>query len=126
MRKIAYEALTSDAELLNLVPKERWLENSASLDIPASPFVVLAWGETFGMRGLSGRMLRINAHDSRGDYSTIDAVLERATNVILGIVDVTQGESRFTEATWEGASGDLDDPVYRTNLRYVDFRVAGR
>lgn len=126
MRQIAYEAFTTDEQLLALVPKERWLENSATLDIPESPFVVLAWGETIGTRGMSGRMLRINVHDSRGDYSTIDAVLARATDVILGIIDVTQGDSRFTEATWEGASGDLDDPQYRTNLRYAEFRIAGR
>lgn len=127
MRKIIYEALTTDEQLLDLVPKDRWLESGSGLDVPASPFAVQNWGPFSGlMYSMPARDFSLYVHDNRGGYDTIDAVLSRVVDVILGIVDVQQGDSRVAEATFVTASGDLDDPDYKTNMRYVEFRIAGR
>lgn len=127
MREIIYESLTSDQQLLDLIPKERWLENSAGLDIPVSPFAVQTWGpHDSPMRALPARTFGLYVHDNRGGYNTLDSVLSRATDVILSVIDVQQGDSHVAEATFLGASGDLDDPEYKTNMRYVEFRIAGR
>lgn len=127
MRSIIYKALTEDAQLLEDIPKGRWLENSAGLDVPEPPFAVLTWGDRNGpMHALATRGLSLYVHDARGDYSIIDRVLARAEEVILAQIDVTQGNSRVSEASWIFTSGDLDDQEYRTNMRYTEFRIAGR
>lgn len=127
MREIIYGALTTDTTLLEDIPAARWFAEGSVIDISVAPFAVLAWGPREGiMRAVSARSLRVEIHDSRGSYVLIDKILKRVEEVVLAQIDVTQGDSRVTEATWITASGDLDEPEYKTNKRYAEFRIAGR
>jgi hypothetical protein len=127
MRGIVYNLLTEDAALLVDIPKARWFSSGAALDLPEKPFAVIHWGERTGIsRNLSARTLRVNIHDNRGDYTRIERVLDQVEDVLLPQIDVKQGASRITEIQWLMRSGELVDQDYKTNLMYLDFRVAGR
>lgn len=131
MRPALYEKLTTDAILLGLVPAVRHYERGSMLDIPETPFVVVAWGiqQSLGP-GLSTRDLEIWVHQQRGDYSVCDQYLARVITVLQGISNysysVPAENSRLSTVTWEATSGDLDDRDYQTNTRHADFRVTGR
>lgn len=127
MKTLVWSALSNDSVLAEDIPADRWYSASAVLDVPTKPFAVIVWGPRTGiLRSISAPTLRVNVHDERGDYTRIDRVIARVEEVVLSLVDLTEGAEHITEAQWLGASGELGDQDYKTNLRYVDFRVAGR
>jgi hypothetical protein len=127
MKSIVYDLLSDDDALHALgFVKERWFDNSSQIDVSVKPFAVLSWGASFGeSRAMQGRTLEVYLHDDRGSYMTITDGLNRISDLMEDAADINANGHRVTEANWIGCSGDLSDLDYKTNMRYVTFRVAG-
>lgn len=127
MRGLVHSAIIGEPSLTDDVPADRWYEVGALVDNPPTPFAILNYGPRAGvMKAVSARTLRISVYDQRGSYDLIDRVIKNIEELLPAWIDVTQGDSRLTEASWIGSSGDLDAPEYQANMRYVEFRIAGR
>lgn len=125
MRTIVYGLVKADVTLQAETP--RWYESGSVEDAPALPFGILHYGPRVGLHpGAQDRTLRISVYDDKGSYDRIDRIIGHLERVLLPQIDVTQGDSRLTSVTWIQSSGDLDSPEYRANMRYVEFRIAGR
>lgn len=126
VRETVYQALSTDTELQALggaAGVEVW--NIEAIDNPerGKPFVVTAWSTTPRPvhSGARRRDLIVWAHDEGGDYSRIDAILERVRQILVGMIH----QGGISQVDWEGASGDLYDDGFRTITRNSGFRVIG-
>lgn len=132
MRQAIYTALTADAGLLTQVPIARWYEPGAVIDQPPKPFIVLRWiAPVPGNGGRWLNQLRVDIHDTRGDYSRIDAILGNPYSgggiydVLAGLTDYVGPDGRITQCDYLNHSGDQEDEVYGTNYKFSSWQVIG-
>lgn len=126
MRKAMHNLLTTDSTLVSLLPAEKWYQRGAVPDAPRTPFAVEAWqGEEVRGKSLVLPRFTLWVYQGRGDYSTIDAVLRRATELLSSTVAYEHDGERLVQVDYEGSSVDLFDDVYRANARNAGYRVIG-
>lgn len=124
-REAVYTLLSTDPQLQALAPGGVEVWNVEAIDNPerGKPFIVTAWASTPRpvFTAARSRELTVWAHDEGGDYSRIDAILERVRQILVGIVH----QGGISQVEWSGASGDLYDDGFRTITRNSGFRVIG-
>lgn len=133
MRKTLYAALTGATPLTALIPTERWFQAGAVTDVPIKPFVVLRWLSPVPStaRGRFLNQLRVDVHDKRGSYATIDAFLGNPDvgggvyGVLDGILQLDGIDGRITQCDYLGHSGDQEDETYGTNYKFSSWQVIG-
>lgn len=132
MRATIYQALTGSGALTAVVPTERWYEAGAVVDSTPLPFVVLRWlSPVIGGGGRWLNQLRVDVHDTRGDYSRIDALLGNPYSgggiydVLTGLLDHVGPDGRITQCDYLNHSGDQEDEVYGTNFKFSSWQVIG-
>lgn len=133
MRKIVYNALTGSAGLTAIVPAERWYAAGAVIDKPVLPFVVLRWLAPVPSSAIGKflNQLRVDVHDERGSYSTIDALLGNPYSgggiydVLSGILDLAGPDGRITQCDYLNHSGDQESEEYGTNYKFSSWQVIG-
>jgi hypothetical protein len=125
VRETVFSILTTDEELqaLGITEATVWSIEAADNPDRGKPFVVIAWSTVPRPQHTAARRrdLVVWAHDEGGDYSRIDAILERVRQLLVGTVH----QGGITQVDWEGASGDLYDDGFRTITRNSGFRVIG-
>jgi hypothetical protein len=134
MRATIRDLLIADTSLTALVPTERWFEPGAVIDVPEKPFVVLRWIAPVASNasGAFLHQLRIDAHDDRGNYGRIEALLGgpyRSGGIyphLTGIMGLTGSDGYVAQADYLGDSGDQEDEEYLTNYKFSSWQIAGR
>jgi hypothetical protein len=134
MRATIHNQLIGDPTLTALIPAERWFQAGAVLDRPRFPFAVVRWIAPVSGAALGTflNQLRIDVHDARGDYTTIDRVLGAPwrTGGVYGnlsaLVDFTGADGRIVQCDYLGDSGDQEDTDYNSNFKYSSWQVIGR
>lgn len=128
MRETIYTLLTTDTELATLGIAIGSVWNIEAVDNPdrGTPFVVTAWAEQprtagNGWATTHRRDVLIWAHDTGGDYSRIDRILERVRILLVDLIH----EGGISQVDYSGASPDLYDDGFRTITRNYGFRVIG-
>lgn len=122
-------AIQNDSELLGLGLQFEQTYAANAIDTPiVKPFVVMRWEDTtrsFGDIGTQG--LTVWVHDDLGDYTRIDAMLERVKEILTAMVHVSGTDGRIvTQIDWAGDSPDLWDDGFQTITRNSGFRVISR
>lgn len=127
VRKLAFEAVAGNAEVLALVPAEQWVARGALTERLTTPFVVYAIGEELPAPGPVRRTtVEFWVHDEPGDYTRIDDILE-AIKVAAESTLQSEGYGyRMMVVEWTGNSGDLSDEGLHTATRTGGFRAVGR
>lgn len=130
MRSIIRDLILENAELLSIIPEERWLSSGALTEdnSPPCPFGVFRWGTTErGIGYIKRGTVTIWIHDSIGSYQTIDDVLALVTGTLDGKEQVEDGKgNELIVCEWQNNSGDLYDPGYRTLTKNMLFNIIGR
>lgn len=133
MRRTIRDALLASSELTALVPAARWYGAGNVLDKPPTPFVVLRWLAPVAgnATGRLMRQLRVDVHQARGSYATVDAVLG-SPDLGSGVYGVLSGlqqhvglDGRVMQCDYLGDSGDQEDVTYNTNMKFSSWRVIG-
>lgn len=118
-----------------LINRRLYAANSLGVDKvpenPKKPFVVMREMDTnpFNIakdtRPYANRKIfMFYVHDEKGSYSRIDRIIEVLRETVRSLTDqVSDTGSRCLEATWEGTSGDLEDPTYNSNMKYATFTL---
>lgn len=126
-RKAVYEILTKDSAFAALMPVV--YERGSVPDSPVAPFAILAMTGSPRQGRSFSRLPRAElwCYQDRGDYSVIDAALQRADELLSAATHYVSddGSSRLAEATPQGWSGDLYDDVYRANTRNAGYLLVG-
>ncbi len=94
-------------------------------------FIVVRWEEA--PRAIAGRSINIvtvwvhSPKEKSRDYGVIDTAIARLQELITGVEHRAGSDGwSLTEATFNGASGDLFDDGYSSLCRWVRFRCACR
>lgn len=126
MRKAVYSLLTTDSDLLEDIPAQRWYERGSVVDKPKLPFAVLAWGGA-GARGVGRKVHRLEiwVYDIPGYTTRINRVLERAKFLLDNATHVVEGNDRLVQADFQGSSPDLPDETYRATTRNIGYNCVG-
>lgn len=130
-RTWAFQQLTTDPAILADVPEASIYASSSLTGAPSErPFIVVAFGtETPELHdgdvpSATSKRATIYVHDTPGDYLRIERVLANVRNLFAGSISNMTGGGIM--AMWEGESGDLADELFRTILRYGEYRFVGR
>lgn len=118
--------LETDATLLSLGLGQVYGANA--VDTPSEQiFATVHWDQksvVFGDRG--PETLVIWFHDRSRDYAKIDAMIERAIQILEGAVHVAGTDGILTQAKWTATSQDLFDDGFKTVTKNVSFQVSSR
>lgn len=125
MRAAMYELLTGHEPLTDIVPVERWFQAGAVVDVPIKPFVVMRWLSPTPLTGRLGHQFQVRVHDERGDYSRIDEFLRLVDALCRATVQFQGSDGRITQIDVLPHSGDQEDPVYASNMRFSALQVIG-
>jgi hypothetical protein len=131
VREYIYGLITSDGDLNDLGINEDSTFTQHTIDTPSvRPLCILRWQNVVpGMGPVNQRLLQVWVHDdiAAGDYTRIDASLNRLRALLTGVegVNVGAGGAWLSAIRWEGDSDDLDDDDARTITRNAQFRLTG-
>jgi len=125
MEKVIYSILNGDSEFHAAFPT--LYERGAVPDKPIAPFAVYALVGTPRQGRAYPRLPRLEVwlYDNRGDYSKINAGLERVDELLLDIAHVYVDDQHVAQADPQGWSGYLYDDIYRANTRNAAYLVIG-
>lgn len=124
MRKVVYDALKAG----NTVVGAGLLFEASSIEGAPNekPFAVMRYGPiATGMGSAVVRTMSLWVHDERGSYTRIETALRRARVIMDGLQNIQTERGWLMSCEWIGDSGDLLDDVFRTNVRYSEWRLVG-
>lgn len=132
MKKTIYNLLIGTPALTALVPAERWLRVGNVTDIPPRPFVTIRWLSPVLLgSGRFAKQLRIDAHDERGSYGTIQELLggpdrNNGLYAVLAPLENYVGvDGRITQCDYLGSGGDQENDTYMTSCSSSSWQVIG-
>lgn len=133
MKATVHAVLVGTPTLTAVVPAARWYAAGAVVDVPVRPFVVLRWLAPVpsAAAGRYLHQLRVDVHDRRGSYQTIEQLLgspDTGTGVygvLSGLQDHVGSDGRITQMDYLGHSGDQEDETYGTNYKFSSWQVIG-
>jgi hypothetical protein len=107
------------------------IQDNAVDTMRQTPFVVLRWEEVTPRWALAGsrgkQVLTVWAHDRGGDYTRINAVLDRIKEIFIPVEHFAGADGRtITQLDWRGESADLYDDGFKTLCRNHAYDVVGR
>lgn len=125
--------LGTDAQLLMLGFTQSDVYGPNAIDTPSRDkyFIVIRWEEVpRTIRGNGPDIVTVWVHAPKElirDYGLIDTTISRVKE-ILEAAEHVQGSDGWslTEASYNGASGDLFDDGYNSLCRWIRFRCACR
>lgn len=96
--------------------------------LPARPFAVIRIGVASpGMAHIKRGTAEIWIHDDPGSYDRIDGILKSIYDRLDGAEHLTDDEgNELMSSSWQGTSGDLNDPGFRTITKNISFEVVGK
>lgn len=128
-REFVYGLLTSDATLNTLGLGDQSTFLSHDVDTPlVRPMMILRWQNTDpGVGAVNRRVLQVWIHDEKGDYTRIDAALERVRTVLTNVAGANAGAANkwVTQINWNGDSDDLTDDEAGTFTRWGMYTLTG-
>lgn len=119
-----YERVSTDADVLEVVPVERIFGAGAMDATPDDkPFIQLKFGSKVkdAGPGLYRQFMTVWVHDVPGDYMRIDQVL----GLIQKAFNVRIGQEGGIKAQWIGDSQDLSDEGHNTITRNATYALVG-
>lgn len=134
-RAAVYSLLATDGELQSLGVAYGNIWPGQTLDTAPrnSRFLVLRWEEvSVVFRGdivAEREVLTIWAHCPREistDFAPLDAILNRATEILASAVHVTGDDGTITCVDYNGKSPDLNDEGYKTITKNAAYTVVSR
>jgi hypothetical protein len=133
VRKTIYQVLTATPALTAVVPAERWYGAGAVIDRPQTMFVVLRWIAPVPSSAVGHYLnqLRVDVHDKRGNYDSIEALLGNPYsgsgiyNVLANLLDHSGPDGRIVQCDYLNHSGDQESDVYGTNYKFSSWQVIG-
>lgn len=130
-RTWAYDRLRLDATILADVPAGSIYGGGSLTGAPSSrPFIIISFGTNLpeindaDVPVATSQRATIYVHDTPGDYLRIGRILRNVRTVLAG--NVTGMSSGGILGTWEGDSGDLADDLFKTIMRFGEYRFAGK
>lgn len=128
-RAIVYSLLAEDPVLVDLGVEV--MPNFGFDDPPRTPFIVLRWGSHGVRRAVrrGPRVLEVWAHvpvSISRDFSRVDAIIDRAREVLEGVEQVSSFGEQVTCITYSGTGPDVEDPGYNTITRNAGFEILAR
>lgn len=129
-RTWAYDRLRLDATILADVPEDSIYGPGSLTGSPGKrPFIILYFGaETPELNDgdapvATSQRGTIQVHDDPGDFLRIARILSNIRTLLAGNVT---GMNGGIMALWEGDSGDLSDDLFKTIVRYGEYRFVGK
>lgn len=129
LQATTYALLTEEPALVDLVPTERWFRRGGVVDVPQTPYVVLAWlGPLTTGRRNSAQLLDVYVHDEVGSYTRIEEILEAIKGVLLDAVHYRGWAGNafpLVQADYLGKSGDGVDQGNGTSYQFSSWKILG-
>ncbi len=130
-RTWVYDRLRLDATILTDVPAESVYAAGSLTGAPANrPFIVITFGAESpelndGDRpSATSQRATVYVHDTPGDYLRIGRILRNVRTLLAGNVTGMSGGGIL--GLWEGESSDLADELFKTIMRYGEYRFVGK
>ena len=133
-RAAVFTLLSTDPELVSaygINASRVWPAQSLDTAPRKGPFLVIRWEETDTVFGNFGRreVMTVWAHQAREsstDYATLDLILSRVEELLLGVEHLSGNDGTITSIDFQGRSPDLNDEGYKTIAKNSAFRVVSR
>lgn len=128
MRRVIYESLKTDSQLLalGLLPTAI---RAGDVDTPEErPFIDLRWGLTPSVPNIANvgpRFLTVWVHDEPNDYERIDRIIRRVKAIFAGLVGVRHETGYITLIEWSGDGEDGKDEGHGTIFRTTGHSIIG-
>lgn len=122
-RKWLYGILTSDADVTEIIPAERWYPSANFKEVPPTLFGVYKLGpESHEIADATLIPAEVWVYDSPGSYTRIDDALKRIRDAVIS----APADDGMFPAEWAGDSEDLSDDEMGTIFRTASFQLRGR
>jgi hypothetical protein len=126
-----YDRLRLDATILADVPDSSIYGPGSLTGSPAKrPFIVISFGTELpemndaDTPSVTSQRVTIQVHDTPGDFLRIARILRNIRTLLAG--NVTGMASGGIIGLWEGDSADLADDLFKTIMRYGEYRFVGK
>lgn len=130
-RTWVYDRLRLDATILADVPEASIYGAGSLQGAPVNrPFIVITFGtdlpelEDGDQPSATSQRASIYVHDTPGDYLRIGRILRNVRTLLAG--NVTGMTAGGIVGLWEGDSPDSADDLFKTIMRYGEYRFVGK
>lgn len=128
MRASIQSLLSEDADLRALGVADGAVVAANTLDdsIQFRPLIVVKW--SFVNRGIGPsrrNLLELWVYDVPGDYTRIDAIINRSREILGMAAAISDGDGAITQIDWDGDGEDGYDDGLSALFRTSSFTVIG-
>lgn len=125
MRAYIAQTLANDEGLRQMGFAKEAVYSAENVDTPSErPFIVIRWlvrDPVIRQAPSQPNRFQVWCYDERGDYSRIDAMLDRVREVLTGIRAQQTSTGWITRVDWDGDGGDAYDDVYEALVRTSSY-----
>jgi hypothetical protein len=131
MRKLVYDFLNDNSLLEGVLGDNKIFERGSIIDTrPADPPFIIYTITTTTRSIRPQSRLEIWVYDERGDYNRIDSILRLLRDQLDDFTERVRvrgdgSTARWVAADWQGDSADLNDDIFRANVRSGTWVLIG-